>query len=164
MERMVTQVFNHIFSAVGALVVSGIVGAGGWLWGNLTIAHILVLGIVALVLMLCGRLAWAKVRELRYRPAEFGDWDKVMMPALWQAACLWDGYNPYSPVDETTPSYPTLQMLKSAVMEGSLNPHEFGKSDMWVRVKRVELRAYAEGRGVRPLFLFPEDREGSSRQ
>ena len=65
------------------------------------------------------------------------------------------------PVKERTPSYPTLQMLKSAVTNGELGTVKvFGGTDQMQRIARQALRNLAESRGIRPKAFFPEDRWG----
>ena len=163
MERLATQALNQFFSTLGALLVSGVVGAAGWLLGNLTVAHLLVLSIAALVLMLCGRLAWARVRKLRFRLADFEKWDDVGMPTIWQAACLWDGIEPFRPITPDTPCYARLQMLKSEAIITALET-ENGETGAEARASRYAYEALAESLGQRPAFLFPEDRKGSGRK
>ena len=146
------------------IVVGVVVGSVGEFVNDLPLAFTLTLVVGSVASVIWARVGWARLRELRFRPANFEKWDRVDHPALWQVACLWDGYEPYTPVNETTPSYATLQMLKSAIIQLELTPYEFGKGDIWVRVQRDELRAYVEKRGDRPLFLFPEDRLRSDRK
>ena len=144
---------------IGGLVVAGIIAVVSEGISELPFAVTLVLIIVGFVATLWAFIGFRRLTPDQYRPVEFERWDRVLMPALWQAACLWDDLEPYIPVAPGTPSYSTLQMLKSAIMSGEIEvAGEFGHGDAWTRLTRETLRQYAEKVGVRPLSLFPEDR------
>ena len=116
--------------------------------------------VAAFALMPWGFIGWRTLEDLRYRAADFEKWDRVDLPALWQAACLYDDIEPYPLLRDGTPSYASLQMLKSEIMAGTLKvAGEYGVGgDTWPRVRRADLRRIAERRGDRPKSLFPEDR------
>jgi hypothetical protein len=108
--------------------------------------------------------------EPRTKLPDYKAWDLVPRLALFQAACLWAEKPVALPVN-SEPEYAYLRMLKAAIQDRILVPY----GDLKVRadwtagrlnpnvnteVTREALRAFAESKGERPLFLFPEDRGG----
>ncbi len=127
--------------------------------GNLPFWGMVLIGLSGFSILPWGLIGWRKIRELRYRTADFEKWDRVSHPALWQAACLYDDREPYIPVAPGTPCYSTLQMLKSAILNGQIQKTDkFGGSDAWERLCREDIQRFAESRGDRPLSFFPDAR------
>ena len=128
--------------------------------GNLPLWAIAITGLAGFSILPWGLIGWRKLSQLRYRSADFKKWDRVGLPALWQAACLYDDIEPYGQIRDGTPCYASLQMLKSEIMAGNLEVvGEYGKGgDNWQRVRRDDLKKIAERHGDRPKSLFPEDR------
>lgn len=95
-------------------------------------------------------------------------WDEVEELELFQAACLWAEIEPALPVSSGEP-YARLRMLKEAIRKRELYPFGNLREALNLRagrytpnvhtvVTRKSLRDFAEKRGHRPLFLFPEER------
>ena len=78
-------------------------------------------GVAVFALMPWGFVGWRELERRRYQEANFEKWDRVDLPALWQAACLYDDIEPYTLLRDGTPCYATLQMLKSEIMNGNLD-------------------------------------------
>ena len=90
---------------------------------------------------------------------------------LFQAACLWAEVEPVSPVPPGDP-YARFTILKEAVRNGKLVPVQvFGAAvESLIRASRREkmhayartfvtrdaLQQFANGRGLKPRFLFPD--------
>lgn len=145
--------------AITSSVVAGLILSGLAAMGDLPLWGIALTGLAGFSILPWGLIGWRKLRELRYRTADFEKWDRVEIPALWQAACLYDDREPYIPVAPGTPCYSTLQMLKSAIMSGQITKVDvFGGSDAMVRLRREDIRRFAESRGDRPLSFFPDAR------
>lgn len=96
--------------------------------------------------------------RLRQELPDYAAWDRVDEPHIWQIACLWAGQRPYIKLTADTKAYPYLHMLKGDIRSGKLKLKADPGGQMWGRVSRDELRKYAEARGEKPAFLYPEER------
>lgn len=97
------------------------------------------------------------VHEVKQYP-DYAEWDRVSALAIWQASCLWAGIKPVAQIPPTSKAYPCLQMLKRDLERGEFKT--LGQEDgvMWRLVEREELKIYAQKKGEKPPFLFPENR------
>ena len=144
-----------VSSAVAAVLAAAIVA----MFSSASIVSAFPVGIGVFILMPWGFIGWRHLQSLKYRPIDLQKWDRVNLPTLWQAACMYDDIEPYASLRDGTPCYANLQMLKSEIMAGTLEiVGEYGRSNMSQRVRREDLRSLAERRGDRPKSLFPEDR------
>jgi len=144
-----------IILAVSALIaVTGLLSA--WSPGDIVFTIIL-----AVAIALWGYYGFLRIQRLRYRPADVEKWSRVSKPTLWEAACIYDDIEPYFPLGPGSPSYPTLQMLKSEHMNGNL---QFDAEDEsgWQRVELEELRKLAVRFGHKSKCLFPDTSSTSS--
>lgn len=91
----------------------------------------------------------------------YEQWDLVDPLPLWQAACLWAGKNPTTPINKGK-EYAYLHTLKSAIDTGRIPAEKRdGEDAMWLRIKRDDLRKFIEATPERPVFIFKELRKGS---
>ena len=92
-------------------------------------------------------------------PAHFKNWDNLNRFPVWQASWLWEGLEPRGDPSEGTPVYSIFQMFKQDLDAGFI-PNKQRKDGSWMRttLTRENLRGYAELKGVRPKFLYPEMR------
>jgi hypothetical protein len=155
LDAIRVQIKNNRPEVIISLVVTAITTVTGylsdWAAGDITFTVILLVAIG-----LWGYYGFLRIQRWRYRPADHQKWSRVSMPALWQAACIYNDIEPYRPISEGTPCYPTLQMLKSEHMKGTLN-FETEDEEGWQRVRIEELRRLAERLGDKPKCLFPDE-------
>ena len=96
---------------------------------------------------------------------DFSLWALVEEFTVEDAACLWAGEEPrsvpYHPFPGKNPAPQAIvRALGGAIKRGELqadssdNPHLSKGIFNWSRVKREDLRAYADRKGQRPAFLF----------
>lgn len=106
-------------------------------------------------------------------------WDKKDPLTLNEAGCLWAGEEPSDPLPNGEARMRASELIHhaqtqrleantntTALMIANLPFGDQESRDKLVKgtttVSRKALRAYAESLGVRPLFLFPEDRNAAS--
>lgn len=114
------------------------------------------------------------------RRADYDAWDRVPVLSLFQAAQLWAGERPMEKTaDISQMAAIVLKELVAAANSGKLIAApatypdwmisvgkataaiigaDLGEHDLLSRATRENLRAYADEKGERPLFLFAEDR------
>ena len=76
---------------------------------------------------------------------------------IWQAACLWTGQEPSTPIAHKTDPYPLLKILVSAAQAGEIPLHSVapeGHDYAWSEIKRRDLAEYARKRNLNPAFPF----------
>jgi hypothetical protein len=151
----------------GAPVVS-LVAPGGvaYLWAIWSQIPAVVAGVIALYA--AGGALWVYngVHDLRVkrqaavpkiRP-NYEAWDHVENLMLKHAANLWAEVEATS--SATGPGYPYLKMLKEQAYQGAIKAtQEHGMYTMDSEITREELKKLAVAKGMRPLFLYPEDRK-----
>lgn len=93
------------------------------------------------------------------RPANFKNWDRVGRFAVWQAAWLFAGLEPRGQPSDGTPAYSMFVMIKQDLSKG-LIPGKQKTDGSWsgTPLTRAELTPYAEHYGLRPKFLYTEER------
>lgn len=155
MDGLTARFNAHRPQYIVALVVTAFTVVTGYIseWSSGDIVFTVIL---AVAIALWGYYGFLRIQHWRYHPADHEKWSKVSMPALWQAACLYDDIEPYLPVKHGTPCYATLQMLKSEHLNGNLS-FETKEENDWQRVRIEELRKLAERLGNKSKCLFPEE-------
>lgn len=87
-------------------------------------------------------------------PLAITDWLHHPNYYVWVASCLWINEKPTPKIDQHHPAYPTLQMIKGYLENGTIRSVDGGKTAT-ARVAREELIKIAKLHDERPKFLFP---------
>lgn len=162
--RALVEVFKGIWSVlskfgVSAAIISGtsaIFMAG---WASIQRQDPWFLGFVGLVtfaaVLSIYVIVRVYIRTWRDLP-NYEQWDLVDPIHIWQAACLWAEKQPIAHIRPGTPQYGYLHVIKAAMVTKKLPIYEAGKTTMWTRVMRDDLRKFIETTPERPLFIFKE--------
>jgi len=161
-----------LYQVVGlavAVLLPGFIAISSWaekLPGPVT-ATLFLVGVAAILLIITTILSLGQMGK-KDSKADFTSWDQVSEFALFHAAWLWAEKEPKSPV-QGSPQYGYFLMLTEAIRTKELNTvvdvstlssvhgRRFSPATH-VTINRDELRGFAEKRGMRPKFLYPEDR------
>ena len=103
---------------------------------------------------------------------EFGHWEQVQELKVYEAACLWEGVQPKNGSYINRPLY---KMLYEAILNKELELSPTSKEDVKgignlrgmdlgnQTIERKELVKFAEGKGLKPEFLFKDQKDNTPR-
>jgi hypothetical protein len=150
------QIFGWWPWILGACTTAAAVTSG--LLERVPATMLVVAGIAIFASMLSLALAIQHARE-KHATRTFGPayeaWSHIDEFMTFQAACLWTGKEPKTPVPKGE-TYAVFTMIKEALRTGLIERSTPDNPiDQFIRVKRSELCKLAEAKRMRPHFLFP---------